>query len=201
MSWRLLFFTLLVLAGIATMGGLYAGDWLIAHAPTQTNLPNVIENDPSPTVDANGLPVLRQPPQPLMSGKMGVPDTEVHVDWTVKEDNLTDAKTASVASSTDDFGSGSLAQPGSSSTIVKTRPIGSDGSVNGKVVPAPAPVLGPPPGSSSRGGGWEAAFHREMAACRQLGLFERASCVGDTRQRYCGANNAWGQVKDCPARR
>lgn len=201
MSWRLLFFTLLVLAGIATMGGLYAGDWLIAHAPTQANLPNVIENDPSPTVDANGLPVLRQPPQPLMSGKMGVPDTEVHVDWTVKEDNLTDAKTASVASSTDDFGSGSLAQPGSSSTIVKTRPIGSDGSVNGNVVPAPAPVLGPPPGSSSRGGGWEPAFHREMAACRQLGLFERASCVGDTRQRYCGANNAWGQVKDCPARR
>lgn len=187
MSWRLLFFTLLVLAGVATVGGLYAGDWLIAHAPTQANLPNISENDPAPMVDANGLPVLRQPPQPLMSGKMGIPDTEVNVDWTVKAENLTEAKSASVSSSAAEFVSGEASQAEFSSTVAQTRPIGS-----GSTVVSPAPM--------NNAGGWEAVFHREMEACRQLGFFDRASCVGATRERYCGAHNAWGRVRDCPAR-
>lgn len=185
MSWRLLFFTLLVLAGIATVGGLYAGDWLIAHAPTQANLPNVSENDPAPLVDINGLPILRQPPQPLMSGKMGVPENKVDVDWRIKESNLTEAKTAST-SATPEFITSNVSQSGSSSTVVKTRPIGN-------VAPSVAPDQGV-------GGGWEVAFHREMAACRQLGFFERASCVGSTRERYCGTHKAWGRVNDCPSR-
>lgn len=187
MSWRLLFFTLLILAGVATVGGLYTGDWLIEHAPRQANLPNINENDPMPVVGADGTPQLRQPPQPLMNGKLGIPDQEVNVNWQVKEDNLSQAKTASAAESlaTDPPRTNvtnSVSSGESTSQTIRTRPIGAATTVAG--------------GSNS----WEPAFHQEISACRQLGFFERASCVGDVRQRYCGANNAWGKVNDCPAR-
>ncbi|MDY3331717.1 MAG: hypothetical protein SOX43_07165 [Pelistega sp.] len=191
MSWRLLFFTLLVLAGVATVGGLYAGDWLIEHAPRQANLPNFNENEPAPQVGPDGVPLLRQPPQPLMSGKLGIPDKEVKVDWQVKADNLSKAKTASVSSSSTasaaaprDNATSSVSSGGSTSQAIKTRPINQNN--------AAAPRSG--------GGNWEAAFRREIAACRQLGFFERASCVGNVREKYCGANKAWGKVNDCPAR-
>lgn len=187
MSWRLLFFTLLVLAGVATVGGLYTGDWLIEHAPRQANLPNISENDPMPVVGADGTPQLRQPPQPLMNGKLGIPEQEVNVNWQVKEDNLSQAKTASTAASPAASAprtnaTNSVSSGGSTSQTIKTRPIGAANTASGG------------------GGGWEPAFRREIAACRQLGFFERASCVGDVRERYCGANKAWGKVNDCPAR-
>lgn len=59
MSWRLLFFTLVLLAGVATLAGLQAGDWLVAHAPTQANLKNLAEEDPSPVLGPDGTPILR----------------------------------------------------------------------------------------------------------------------------------------------
>lgn len=180
MSWRLLFFTLLVLAGIATASGLYTGDWLIAHAPKQANLPNINENDPAPPVDANGVPLMRQPPQLLMSGRIGLPDPMPEIDWHVKAENLSEDKTDSIPFILD-----SVISTDSASRIVNTRPIGR------AAQPAPA---------SNNTTGWQADFHREMAACRQLGFLERAGCVHDTRARYCGANGAWGKVDDCPER-
>lgn len=95
MSWRLLLFTLLVFAGLSTVGGLYAGDWLIKHAPVQANLPDITEADPPPPVDAQGRPMVRRPQQPLMNGNQGFPEKPVDVDWTIKSSNLSAAKTAS----------------------------------------------------------------------------------------------------------
>ncbi|NOL48629.1 hypothetical protein [Pelistega europaea] len=179
MSWRILLFTLLVLAGIATAGGLYTGDWLIAHAPKQANLPNINENDPAPPVDANGVPLMRQPPQLLMSGRIGLPEAMPEIDWHIKAENLSEDKTDSIPFILD-----SVINADSASRVVNTRPIGQT------IQPAP----------NNNVSGWQADFQREMAACRQLGFFDRARCVGETREHYCGANKAWGRVDDCPAR-
>lgn len=179
MSWRLLFFTLLVLAGIATAGGLYTGDWLVAHAPKQANLPNINENDPAPPIDANGVPLMRQPPQLLMSGRIGLPEAMPNIDWHIKEENLSEDKTDSIPFILD-----SVINTDSISRIVNTRPIKQDNK-----------------STQTNTTGWQANFQREMAACRQLGFLDRAECVGNTRDRYCGNNNAWGKVDDCPARR
>lgn len=178
MSWRLLSFTLLVLAGIATAAGLYTGEWLVAHAPKQANLPNITENDPAPPVDANGVPIMRQPPQLLMSGRIGLPDPMPEVDWHVKAENLSEDKTDSIP-----FIMESVINADSASRIVNTRPIN--------------PQQNNQPIANSAG--WQADFQREMAACRQMGFLDRAGCVHETRARYCGANNAWGKVDDCPA--
>lgn len=183
MSWRLLFFTLLVLAGIATVGGLYAGDWLIDHAPKQANLPNVDENDPAPKVDANGIPVLNQPPQPLMSGQMGIAESFPPVDWSVKESNLMNGKTTSSGGdpvkSTE-----TVIDAGAVSQNISTRPIGNSHAIT----------------AGNGGFAWEGAFQTEMASCRRLGFSERPACISSVRAKYCGANNAWGKVNDCPAR-
>lgn len=195
MSWRLLFFTLLVLAGVATVGGLYTGDWLIEHAPKQANLPDFDKHELSQKVGADGKPILNQPPQPLMNGKLGIPEPLGHVDWRVKAENLSNLKSASSASisetnpsifsedaSTHITTNISIAE--SSSQTIKTRPINSTHTSQ------------PSLGSAS----WEPAFHNELASCRQLGFGERADCVRNVRNHYCGGNNAWGQVSDCPMR-
>ncbi|ETD70740.1 hypothetical protein V757_07100 [Pelistega indica] len=188
MSWRLLFFTLLVLAGIATVGGLYAGDWLIDHAPKQANLPNIDENDPTPKVDANGIPILNQPPQPLMSGKMGVAESLPTVDWQVKSSNLMNGKTvtssgSSLSNSAPLKSTENVINAGAVSQNITTRPISNNNTSN-----------------NNAGFAWEGAFRKEMATCRQLGFSERPSCISTVRAKYCGANNAWGKISDCPAR-
>ena len=197
MSWRLLLFTLLVFAGLSTVGGLYAGDWLIKHAPVQANLPDITEADPPPPVDAQGRPLVRRPQQPLMNGNQGFPERETTIDWAVKAENLSAAKTASstarLPSDMNTTGTGA-AKPitnnvtrGSTAPSGNMRPIGQGGATT-------------PSRGGSAGGSWETAFNRELAACRQMGFFERANCVANTRERYCGPNKAWGQVRDCPAR-
>ncbi|NEN75509.1 hypothetical protein F9B74_04100 [Pelistega sp. NLN82] len=184
MSWRLLFFTLLVLAGAATVGGLSAGEWLVEHAPKQANLPNVSKDDPPPPVDEKGLPIMRQPAQPLMSGLMGIPTNEVKVDWAIKADNITSAKTASVETTVPTTTS-TVTVSNSVNQSIKTRPIGQARQET----------------TTATTQNWEGAFRQELAQCRQLGFFERASCVGRVREQYCGPNKAWGRVNDCPARR
>lgn len=199
MSWRLLLFTLLVFAGLSTVGGLYAGDWLIKHAPVQANLPDITEADPPPPVDAQGRPMVRRPQQPLMNGNQGFPERETSIDWAVKAENLSSAKTAS--------SSASLSTGANSTGVGAAKPITSN-VTQGSTAPTgnmrpigQGAVITPQRNSGGGGGGsWQAAFHRELAACRQMGFFERADCVANTRQRYCAPNNAWGVVRDCPAR-
>lgn len=197
MSWRLLLFTLLVFAGLSTVGGLYAGDWLIKHAPVQANLPDITETDPPPPIDEQGRPMVRRPQQPLMNGNQGFPERAVNVDWSVKATNLSEAKTASSSALLAENSTGlGAAKPINSGNVT----IGSTGqAANMRPIGQNTPVT-PQTNRGSAGGAWEGAFNRELAACRQMGFFERANCVANVREHYCGSNRAWGQVRDCPAR-
>ncbi|WDU51895.1 hypothetical protein [Taylorella equigenitalis] len=181
MSWRLLFFTLVLLAGVATLAGLQAGDWLVAHAPTQANLKNLAEEDPSPVLGPDGTPILKEPPQPLMNGSIGVPQRSYTADWAIKKSSadqmLNQLKNDSLAP---------LIDPNSPSSVY------SQGA--GDNFPAPAPFT-PPVAQES--GNWEDSFQAELAACRKLKFGQRGECVSRVRNNYCTANNAWGTVSEC----
>lgn len=187
MSWRLLLFTLLLMAGAATLGGLYAGDWLVEHAPKQAKIKIMSENDPAPAVASDGTPILRQPAQPLINGTLGVPDDNLYIPilWQISRNNISGVET-------DDMGNSNFLSTrpvisdtvttSSTSRIISTRPIGST-------------IPEAPTGAS----GWLAEFNQRMRECRQLAFGKRGECVRETRNYYCGNHNAWGQLADCPA--
>lgn len=187
MSWRLLFLSLLIVAGAATWGGLQAGDWLIEHAPTSANVPNVTASDPNPMVDAQGRPVQLQPQQPLMSGAQGVPTQPESVQWHVDVAQGEQAIEQAVTTTNSEITMGEATD-----TL--------DGSNGGDQDMVPIRRTPRAARAAPAPGNWEPAFHQAMSECRALGFFDRPSCLSRVRNQYCGANNAWGNVSDCPSR-
>src|SRR5690606_12080080 len=83
MSWRFIFAILVIAAGASAWGGLRLGDWLVAHGPVAPPIPEHPELAAVPVLDANGLPYVAQPPQPLVNGQLGVPEAPPQVAWEV----------------------------------------------------------------------------------------------------------------------
>ncbi|MFY3275348.1 hypothetical protein ACOTEV_16620, partial [Achromobacter xylosoxidans] len=46
---------------------------------------------------------------------------------------------------------------------------------------------------------WVDNLKAELARCATLGFFERPDCAWAARKLYCGPNQGWGAVKECPA--
>ncbi|MFY3311093.1 hypothetical protein [Achromobacter ruhlandii] len=46
---------------------------------------------------------------------------------------------------------------------------------------------------------WVDNLKAELARCATLGFFERPDCAWAARKQYCGPNQGWGAVKECPA--
>lgn len=46
---------------------------------------------------------------------------------------------------------------------------------------------------------WVDSLKAELARCATLGFFERPDCARAARKQYCGPNQGWGAVKECPA--
>ncbi len=46
---------------------------------------------------------------------------------------------------------------------------------------------------------WVDSLKAELARCAMLGFFERPDCAWAARKQYCGPNQGWGAVKECPA--
>ena len=194
MSWRLLIFTILVFAGVATALGLQAGDYLIGRVPVQANIPNVTELDPPAEYDEQGQLIIPQPMQPLLDGTQGLASNAPNIDWQIKESNLDDALKNEEGSAMYDEEnlrlSGVVTQgsTGTSLNLKPLRPLRSNQGASGSA------------GTGSDNLSWVGAFNQAMAQCRALGFNERPSCINRVRNQYCGANNAWGRVADCPAR-
>ncbi len=211
MSWRFLTLVLLVIAGFSAWGGINLGNWLVAHGPAS---PLPVEEDTLDGVavlNADGKPFTAQPPQPLVDGRLGIPDGSGNVDWNVPARSLihddvlppiaiattTITMEQARAIAEGDYGLEGLV----SISDLLTHLQGDTGAVQPVDLP-PAPATAAPraSGGSVTAGNWEAALHQEIQACSRLGFFERPSCAWAARNRYCEPNKAWGKTPDCPAK-
>lgn len=204
MSWRLIFVVLLTVLGLSAWGGYALGNWLIEHGPVRVPSVATFEDfSPQPTLGADGKPFTAQPPQPLVNGRLGIPEAPESLDWQIKNSRDLFAENPPIA----------LAKTtiSMSEAIRITGRDKQEGRLQGlarldRIQPIEADEPPPPPSQDvvetdptpHQGGNWQAELRRELNECKQLGFFKRPSCSWEARNKYCGPNNAWGQVSECP---
>lgn len=213
MSWRFIFAILIVAAGASAWGGLRLGDWLVAHGPVAPPVPE----DPTtvlstPVLDANGLPFLAQPPQPLVNGQQGVPTPPDQIAWEIPEQSLDETQaTAAIELATTTITMDQamqIAEADAGQSFHGIADVGELGLGAGRpdqplqpVEMAPPPP--PPPAVAAPSGGnqaWQASLRQDLQACSAQSFFDRPSCAWAARNKYCEPNNAWGRTPDCPAK-
>lgn len=211
MSWRFIAVVLFVAAGASAWGGLRLGDWLVAHGPIAPPIEDKSTVASVPVLDANGLPFMAQPPQPLVNGQQGVPNPPDQIAWKIPEKSLDETKATSVielATTTITMDEAmQIAQAGASQSFQGIADVGELGLLTGRpaqplqpVEVAPPP---PPPITSAPSGGnqaWQASLRQDLQACSAQSFFDRPSCAWTARNKYCEPNNAWGRAPDCPAK-
>lgn len=206
MSWRLIFAILLITAGASAWGGLQLGDWLISHGPEAPLTPAVVEATPVPVLDADGKPYAAVAPQPLSDGRLGVPAPQPPVDWAIITTPLIDSAPP-IALATTTISMDEAIQLASMNQQDGLQGIADASALNGSyqsIQPidiSQAPVTPTTQAPTAAQGGWQAAFHRELNACAQVGFFSRPTCSWAARNKYCEPNRAWGKVDGCPSRK
>jgi len=223
MSWRFLVVTLLLGIGAAAFGGLQLGDWLVQHAPQAAPPPASLTGDnDQPTLNADGKPYVAQPPQPRVDGTLGVPERTAETNWaiqpvslfdTVKDNNVQLSRSAvtpgqaaeiaassqtSVAGADDDAALDALSQAGF--TPGQIQPSSRFGGAMVQSSEMPVVRSNNNGGAQAASGAWLTSLRGELAQCANQGFFERPSCAWNARNRYCGPNQAWGRVAECPQR-
>ncbi len=216
MSWRFIFVVLAVTAGASAWGGLQLGDWLVAHGPATPPIEAAAEASTVPVLDANGLPFVAQPPQPLVNGQQGVPEGPVQVAWEIPQQSLDETKsTAAIELATTPITMDEavqIAQSGNTETFHGIADVGDlglgAGGFNGQqqqplqpievAPPPPPPVPGARPATSNQA--WQASLRQDLQACSAQSFFDRPSCAWAARNKYCEPNGAWGRTADCPAK-
>ena len=212
MSWRFIFVVLLIAAGASAWGGVHLGDWLVAHGPQAPVTADRPELSTVPVLDANGRPYVAQPPQPLVDGRLAVPEAPPEIAWEIPKKSLseTDNPVIDLATTTitmmeaqqiaaagnqqlqgiadvGDLGLGSGASSSGAQPLQPIEPVQTAGYV------APAP-------SGAQNNSWQASLRQDLQACSALGFFERPSCAWAARNKYCEPNKGWGKSGDCPAK-
>lgn len=224
MSWRFIFAIVIISLGAAAWGGIRFGEWLVAHGPVKPEIKTTPpELSEIPVLDADGKPFLAQAPQPLLNGRLGVPDPLEPIQWEVVAPTLAELQAetpislATTTISMDEAVQIAGANPHGLQGLADVGDLMGGGDSIGNVAagppthgpqfiqpvdittpppPPPAPVAAGPAGA----GNWEAALRKELQACSRLGFFERPSCSWAARNKYCEPNNAWGRSRDCPAK-
>ncbi len=208
MSWRFIFAILLIAAGASAWGGLKFGDWLVAHGPVAPPPPAHAELSATPVLDANGLPYTARPPQPLVNGTLGVPDTASQSKWQLADTSIEDM-TANpaihVATTTISMDQARMLADGGQGSLngiadVSGLGLGSDGNANQPLQPVEMVPPPPPPAPTVNNQAWQASLRQDLQACSAKSFFNRPSCAWAARNKYCEPNKAWGRVPDCPAK-
>lgn len=215
MSWRFILAILVVAAGASAWGGVQLGDWLVAHGPVAPVIEDTTEASAVPVLDANGLPYLAQPPQPLVNGQLGIPDAPQQVAWEIPEKSLEEtAANATIDLATTPITMDEAVQIAASGNqsfhgIADVGDLGLGASnFNGSAQPLqPIEVAPPPPPPvpnatppAQNNQAWQANLHQDLQACSNQGFFDRPSCAWAARNKYCEPNNAWGRVPGCPSK-
>ncbi|SRR5690554_6609836 len=228
MSWRLIFAILVISLGASAWGGIRLGEWLVAHGPVK---PEVKETPPElsdvPVLGADGKPFLALAPQPLVDGRLGVPEPMEPIQWEIEAPSVAEVQAetpislATTTISMDEAIQIANANPHGLRGLADVGDLLSGNEARGDfVVPGTGPNAGvggqqiqpvditippppPPPaqaGGPQTGGNWQAALNNELQACERLGFFDRPSCSWAARNKYCEPNNAWGRTRDCPSK-
>lgn len=220
MSWRFIFAIVIVSLGASAWGGLRLGEWLVAHGPVK---PEVKSTPPEladvPVLDVDGKPFVALPPQPLVDGRLGVPERREPIPWEVEAPTLAELQAEtpiSLATTTitmEEAVQIANANPHGLQGLADVGDLmGGGGSTVGTTPPAQGPqfiqpvdITQPPPPPTAAptqqvAGNWEAALRKELQTCSNLGFFDRPSCAWAARNKYCEPNNGWGRTRDCPAK-
>ena len=221
MSWRILLASLLLGIAASVWGGLQLGNWLIEHGPLKSNVFDAYKDLYTlPTLDAEGRPYVPAPPQPLVNGRLAVPDDVESLEWAIDQDTnlLAERPPIALATATAGFTAGSSTHRTtvSPSGLQGLAHISRDSLQAGMAVPAntdviqPIDIAQPPPPPTQevqvdnlpiqQDPNWQMNFQRELTSCDSLGFFQSPSCKWEARNKYCAPNNAWGRVPDCPAK-
>lgn len=219
MSWRILIATLLLGIAASVWGGFQLGNWLIEHGPLKSDVFDAYKDLYTvPTLDADGKPYVPSPPQPLVDGRLAVPDAPTSTDWEVDQDTnlLAERPPIALATASGGYGSGNLTrQHVSPSGLQGLAQIGGSSDrfitsqANEQVIqPIEIGIPPPPPSQEVQVSGlpvttnpnWQIDFQRELRSCEGKGAFARPSCAWDARNKYCAPHNAWGRVPGCPAK-
>jgi len=212
MSWRLIFVILLLAAGASAWGGLLLGEWLVAHGPMATTTSHHAPLVTVPVLDADGKPYTAEPPQPLVDGRLAVPDDIPSVAWQIPESSIEETKSNPlIAVSTTSITMVEAQQIASGNGFTGLADVGNlmSGAGQGSQTAVPlqpieTPQLAAPQTASRPVGGnnnaWLAQLRQDLQACEAESFFDRPSCAWAARNRYCTPNNAWGKVADCPTK-
>jgi len=216
MSWRLIFATLILAAAASAWGGLLLGEWLVAHGPAATATSHHAPLVTVPVLDADGRPYTAEPPQPLVDGRLAVPEDPPQIAWQIPESSLDETKSNQViAVSTTAITmveAQQIAAGGNTSNFTGIADVGNlmgdVGRNNQGGLPLQpietAPVAPPQPTAqplrSGSSNAWQALLRQDLQACEAESFFDRPSCAWAARNKYCTPNSAWGQVADCPAK-
>lgn len=212
MSWRVIFGILIVAAAASAWGGLRLGDWLIANGPEAPIINDPPELAGEPVLDADGRPYQAQPPQPLVNGQLGRPDTNFQVTWEVADIPIEEVlQNPLIALATTRI---SMDEALALAELQDQNGLQGLGTIDGLVIPgteiqpidmgnAQLPAAAQDgtmatQGNNGGNGNWLASLRRELDACSSLGFFERPSCAWAARNKYCEPNQAWGNVRECP---
>ena len=217
MSWRFIFAILIIALGASAWGGVRLGEWLVAHGPVK---PEVKTTPPElaevPVLDADGKPFVALAPQPLVDGRLGLPEPPEPIPWEMEAPSVaeTQAETpislATTTISMEEAIQIANANPHGLKGLADVGDLLGGGDIanlppqqGGAQFIQPVDISAPPPPppvvtGPQTAGNWEAALSQELQACSKLGFFDRPSCSWAARNKYCEPNNAWGRTRDCP---
>lgn len=225
MSWRFLLALLALLIAASAWGGLRLGEWLVANGPL-TMTAGRTETATVEVLDANGKPFAPQPPQPLVDGRLAIPQPAEPVTWEIAADSLntlfsnnlisiaTTRITMAEAEQIAALENGRLVGIADVGDLISNieKQQGRPGALPIQPVEIPSDLLAEasPPGGAATGNKgaakpagntrWLDELRNELQVCNSQGFFDRPSCSWAARNKYCTPNNAWGYVAECPAK-
>lgn len=224
MSWRFMFAFLVLLVAASAWGGLQVGEWLVANGPAAMAAPGRLGEAPVEILDANGKPFAAQPPQPLVDGRLAIPQPPEPVAWEVSADSLntlfsnnliaiaTTRITMAEAERLAALEGGKLAGIADVGDLISSieKQGGKPGAMPIQPVDIPEDLLSVAPAANTRASAtasntarnnaWLTDLRNELQVCNAQSFFDRPSCAWAARNRYCTPNNAWGYVAECPAK-
>lgn len=204
--WRAIIIFIAVLWTASALGGIWFGQALTASAPLRPDAPSGADEAVSGHV-ITGLP---QPPQPLVTGELGVPARNDLI-------NVLDVPLLSALQNHESTVSMSTAK-----LVADVRPQAADpaailaGGSGARASGEPAddmPIPGlnamlgnsaPSRGSESQpaplppGSDWVQQLRAALSTCRTQSRYSLAECEQRQRQAHCTPNNGWGNVAECP---